>query len=328
MPSHYHILGIEKTASADEIKKAYRKLAKEYHPDKNSGNKQAKEKFLQIALAYEVLSHAEQRKAYDASLGATLYASKNIHHYFQAVAGKTDVKLCEEFELTYTYIGLGRYLQKPALSGFFITGRPFVYFNDVKIDGQTVKETNIVYILSATHTGIHGIDEATIKIENRQYHSKPIYIKVTGSDCFFSRKKIAANGKPLRYKMFYIAESGSQTVRYRQNHTHTVLIPRSHKAKVIHDIGSALKIGFAIWGMFVCISIEVFPLLGIIIGSAYGWLNASVLYIITGIRSKFYFSQRYFVVRDYLQKGFLPGDESSSNFKIARVISWIIRLLA
>ncbi len=63
---YYKILGVDKKASQDEIKKAYRKLAVKYHPDKNQGNKEAEEKFKEIGEAYEVLGDAEKRKKYDA----------------------------------------------------------------------------------------------------------------------------------------------------------------------------------------------------------------------------------------------------------------------
>ena len=52
---YYEVLGVAKTATADEIKKAYRKLAIQYHPDKNPGNKEAEEKFKEATEAYEVL---------------------------------------------------------------------------------------------------------------------------------------------------------------------------------------------------------------------------------------------------------------------------------
>ncbi len=62
---YYEVLGVAKTANADEIKKAYRKLALKYHPDRNPGDKEAEEKFKEAAEAYEVLSDVDKRAKYD-----------------------------------------------------------------------------------------------------------------------------------------------------------------------------------------------------------------------------------------------------------------------
>ncbi|TNE55785.1 MAG: molecular chaperone DnaJ [Bacteroidetes bacterium] len=62
---YYEVLGLSKGASESEIKKAYRKLALQYHPDKNPGDKEAEEKFKEAAEAYEVLSNAEKKAQYD-----------------------------------------------------------------------------------------------------------------------------------------------------------------------------------------------------------------------------------------------------------------------
>ena len=62
---YYRILGIERSASADDVRKAYRKLAMQYHPDRNQGNKQAEEKFKEINEAYQVLSDPQKRSRYD-----------------------------------------------------------------------------------------------------------------------------------------------------------------------------------------------------------------------------------------------------------------------
>lgn len=62
---YYKTLGVERTASADDIKKTFRKLARKYHPDVNPGDKKAEAKFKEINEAYEVLSDAEKRKRYD-----------------------------------------------------------------------------------------------------------------------------------------------------------------------------------------------------------------------------------------------------------------------
>ena len=62
---YYEVLGVEKNATADEIKKAYRQKAIQYHPDRNPGDKEAEEKFKEAAEAYDVLSNDEKRARYD-----------------------------------------------------------------------------------------------------------------------------------------------------------------------------------------------------------------------------------------------------------------------
>ncbi len=68
-PDYYKVLGVGKNASEAEIKKAYRKLARQYHPDRNSGDKGAEERFKEISQAHDVLSDAEKRKQYDRGTG-------------------------------------------------------------------------------------------------------------------------------------------------------------------------------------------------------------------------------------------------------------------
>ncbi|MEL6802811.1 MAG: DnaJ domain-containing protein, partial [Bacteroidota bacterium] len=62
---YYEVLGVSKGATDNELKKAYRKLAMKYHPDRNPDNKEAEEKFKEAAEAYEVLSVADKRARYD-----------------------------------------------------------------------------------------------------------------------------------------------------------------------------------------------------------------------------------------------------------------------
>ena len=62
---YYEVLGVDRSASEDEIKKAYRKLAVKYHPDKNQGDQEAEEKFKEVSAAFEVLKDSDKRRKYD-----------------------------------------------------------------------------------------------------------------------------------------------------------------------------------------------------------------------------------------------------------------------
>ena len=62
---YYEVLGVDKSASEDEIKRAYKKMARKYHPDLNPDNKEAEEKFKEVNEAYEVLSDSDKKERYD-----------------------------------------------------------------------------------------------------------------------------------------------------------------------------------------------------------------------------------------------------------------------
>ena len=84
---YYDVLGVPRGASADEVKKAYRKLALKYHPDRNPGDKSAEETFKEVAEAYEVLADADKRARYDqfghaAVGGATVQGAPGGHDPF------------------------------------------------------------------------------------------------------------------------------------------------------------------------------------------------------------------------------------------------------
>ncbi|HVK19334.1 MAG TPA: DnaJ domain-containing protein, partial [Fimbriiglobus sp.] len=62
---YYEVLGVSRSASAEEIKKAYRKLAAKYHPDRNPGDKEAEATFKEVSAAFEILSDADKKQKYD-----------------------------------------------------------------------------------------------------------------------------------------------------------------------------------------------------------------------------------------------------------------------
>ena len=77
---YYEVLGVSKSVSSDEIKKAYRKMALQYHPDRNPGDKTAEEKFKEAAEAYEVLSDPDKKARYD-RYGMDGLKGTNFHQY-------------------------------------------------------------------------------------------------------------------------------------------------------------------------------------------------------------------------------------------------------
>ena len=83
---YYKILGVQKTANDQQIKKAYRKLAIKYHPDKNKDDKQAQQKFKEISQAYSVLSDPQQKKQYD-------NPNVNFNPFFQSNADLSGFKI-------------------------------------------------------------------------------------------------------------------------------------------------------------------------------------------------------------------------------------------
>ena len=84
MTDYYKVLGVSKTATAEEIKKAYRNLAFKYHPDRNAGNAEAEEKFKQISAAYDVLGDEAKRRNYDSG-----YSEYNSYQSQHAASGQS-----------------------------------------------------------------------------------------------------------------------------------------------------------------------------------------------------------------------------------------------
>jgi len=77
--NYYKTLGLRHSASGEEIKRTYRKLAFRYHPDKNPGNKESEEKFKEINEAYETLSDVEKKQQYDVSLKSNVFVSQTYY---------------------------------------------------------------------------------------------------------------------------------------------------------------------------------------------------------------------------------------------------------
>jgi curved DNA-binding protein len=187
---YYKILGVTQTATTEEIKKAYRKLAVKYHPDKTRGDKAANEKFLEINDANQVLSDPEKRKKYDqfgadwkhyeeagaqpggfdwskyAASGGAQKQGMNADEFESRFAGSEDIDL---FELLFG-ARAGRQRRRAALKGDDLNAETTVTLEEayhgsarlIKLDGQTIKVTippGIAddQVLRITGKGMNGI---------------------------------------------------------------------------------------------------------------------------------------------------------------------------
>ena len=96
---YYQVLGVDKNVSQNDLKKAFKRLAIKYHPDKNPGNKEAEEKFKEAAEAYEVLSDPSKRSTYDqfghqgvnSSYGQSGFQNVDINDIFNNIFGGDEI---------------------------------------------------------------------------------------------------------------------------------------------------------------------------------------------------------------------------------------------
>ncbi len=111
MKNYYEILNVKTTATADEIKKSYRKLAKQYHPDQNKCDESAAKKFAEVCEAYDTLSNAEERQKYDDKLNGNNYNQNPFERKSNAQGGSRGANVNKDFNMDedmFRSMGSGR----------------------------------------------------------------------------------------------------------------------------------------------------------------------------------------------------------------------------
>lgn len=189
---YYKLLGVEKNAGTNEIKKAYRKLAMKYHPDHAKGDKAAEEKFKQISEAYAVLSDPEKRKDYD-TYGAT---------GFQQRFSQEDIFRNFDFSDIFREFGFNAGGSSAKDGGFrfsFGGGNPFgSTFGGRGRQPAAVKGSDLVYEMPLT---LHEVAKGCSKSVTLQHQGRAdtISIKIPKGMIDGKKLRLAGKGEPSPY---------------------------------------------------------------------------------------------------------------------------------
>ena len=192
---YYEVLGVKKDSSAQDIKKAYRKLAMKYHPDRNKGDKEAEEKFKKISEAYAVLSDPEKRKQYD-TFGASgfqqRYSQEDIFRGFDLG------DILKEFGLG----GLGGGFRASGSQGspfetfFFQSGGPGAGRESFRPGAQQpVKGSDLTYELSVSLNEILSGSQKTISLR-RENRTENVSVKIPKGIKAGQKLRLAGKGSP------------------------------------------------------------------------------------------------------------------------------------
>ena len=186
---YYEILGVNKNASGDEIKKAYRKLAMKYHPDHAKGDKTSEEKFKKISEAYAVLSDKEKRKQYD-EFGSTgfrqRYSQEDIFRGFDFA------DILREFGFGGTTFTSGR---GGGTRFSFGSGSPFGAFQKQQ---APIKGSDLVYELPLTLQEIASGASKTISYQHKGRIEK-MTVKIPKGMVSGKKLRLAGKGEPSPY---------------------------------------------------------------------------------------------------------------------------------
>jgi len=186
---YYKILGVDKKASDDEIKKAYRKLAMKYHPDHSKGDKAAEDKFKAISEAYAVLSDKEKRQQYD-TFGST---------DFQQRYSQEDIFKNFDFGNIFREFGFGGMNFSSGGRGgnrfSFGGGDPF---GNMGRRQASTKGTDLVYELPLTYSEIANGTDKTVSFQHKG-RSESISVKIPKGMIAGKKLRIGGKGDPSQY---------------------------------------------------------------------------------------------------------------------------------
>lgn len=184
---YYKLLGVDKNASDSEIKKAYRKLAMKYHPDKTKGDKQAEETFKKISEAYAVLGDKDKRQEYD------MYGSTGFHQKYS----QEDIFRNFDFGDIFKDFGFS-FKDGGFSSGFNFGGGPFSQGMGGRGRARQPKGSDLIYELPLTLKEIESGTQKTINLQH-EGRSEQISVKIPKGMIEGKKLRLAGKGQPSPY---------------------------------------------------------------------------------------------------------------------------------
>ena len=308
----YKLLGVPREIDAAGLKSSFRRLVKQYHPDKTAGDSIATEKFRKITEEYRVLIDPLQRESYDLQSSDALFKEEAVA-YLHVSINKRSVRLNEEVELTYSYAGEGRFFQRSEMDDWVITSGPLVDHRFAEHDGRLVKETVLNYTVCPIRTGTVIIPPASIKIRRQQFFTESLSVDVKENHCYYKDGAVAGSHP---YVVYLHKERTTSTTIYRKTivHRRRILIPRSDIAYWYHRVGRIIRICWIFCVTAWTLAHGFGIIAGVVAGAIAGGINCRIMYWLMRIRPVHYYSLFHPKVNEYISEGYDYGKEPSYGF--------------
>lgn len=324
---HYRLLGVMPDAPQEEIRRAYHRLAKQHHPDRNPGDASAAERFRAVHEAYQVLSDPHKRAAFDLQrMGREASEALLTKAYLDVEISKVSLHRNEELELQFTFPAEGRAFRKPRLHGWEICSGPGVSHRFREVDGVLVRETVLRYTLSPLRTGRLLIPPAHLQYARQPCVSGALVVEVSEGDCYFSEGR-PAGIDPLRYRL--TREQVTVTARFRKTVAvqRCVLVPRSDYAAWYHRVARSIKVVMSLTGI-AWAAFAGWPLvMGFLSGVVVGGVQVVLMYRMAGVRSRGVRGPGFSTLVKYQQEGYRFENTAVFSEKTGKAIRWLNALL-
>ncbi len=301
----YSTLGIPSDADAAEVRKAYRRLAMQHHPDKNPNDPEAVERFRAVQAAYDVLSDPEQRRIYDGQQVSFEFSSSvQIEPYLHVEVEAALLSLNEEIEVRFAFPSEGRFFKRGSMPDWAVCEGPT--FSHRMSEETGTRETVLHFRLAPLRAGRLIIPPAQIFFDHKPAFSTPLVVEVLPTSCAFCKGRPAGD-KPLR--VYLNKEHVTSTSAYRKTviRERMVLIPRSALATFYHKIGETLMVAIPFIGTAWALGTGHRWWIALPVSWGVAWVNVRVMYALMHIKSVQQLRKHYPRVVELLAAGYKPG---------------------